>query len=664
MTYNAALPLVRYNNESAVGFPQLQSPWDLEQGHWYEPDPYNHPRRPLHIRRLQDDQVKCERNLGWSIEYATAFIVNHLDPAHSPDAAATLKRICTRASQLARDGRGVDVAYDLFNQLNQCLFADRLRDAVYMEIGPMGPDISGATFTHGHGPNPRVKRVTIMLNSDVHGRARGKEVIASLIHHMIHAYFLIACGPQTEEEVEYGRLSHGLAFAKVSRTIKNLTIARGGRPILRLGFGHVLSPRNHYYDEYHDHTGSEQFKIEKEDWYQSYCPAHVLSLPVGDMDKWYNAACAPLLDLPKAIRENKVLIFNKRNELEKVPRGKATPSNSSLEFLIDKKSASVLVPKKLFEDFLSIKAAFDKKKSRYMDIKLDKVPKDAFMTLLELLHTGSYSPDLAAVMGEGRMGGPPVIKGVRSGGKEYLGTDVRMWNLGVELGFDEVKSVAMDRLRAQCACYEDPVEVLRDVYKEKDPEPEMRQYVKEFLMRAPMPEGAYDGALGVGAAALTMGMGMAAANGASALAGTPNLWKLQQELCFRERFLDLMDQCGALHIDVLKAEEMLAAQGRTPSPPSRYGVGVVGPYSPPAPALLPTALSNPLSLSMGMGVGMGMSVPGLPVAGVPLPVAPRPLTIPWTGLSAGSALDEYERVREIQEERALAAQMSAMEMLY
>jgi hypothetical protein len=531
------------------------------------------------------------------------------------------------------------VAYDFFSQLNQCLFVEKLKDAVYLEVGPMGPDISGATFTHGHGPNPRVKRVTIMLNSDIHERARGREIIASLVHHMIHAYFLIVCGPQTEAEVEYGRLSHGLAFSKVSRTIKNLTIARGGRPILRLGFGHVLSPRNHYYDEYHDHTGSEQLKIEKEDWYHSYCPAHVLSLPVGDTDKWYNAACAPLVDLPKVIRENKVLIFNKRNELEKVSRGKAAPSSSSFEFLIEKKSASVLVPKKLFDDFLSIKAAFDKKKSRYMEIKPDKVPKDTFMSFLELIHTGRYSPDLAAVMGEGRLGGPPIIKGIRNGGRGYLRADVRMWNLGVELGFDEVKSVAMERLRAQCLCYEDPVEVLRDIYKKKDPDPEMRHFVKEFLIRSPAPDAPYDGALGA-TAALSL-----SANGGTAL-GTPNLWKLQQELCFREKFLDLMDQCGALHIDVLKAEEMLAAQGRTPSPPSRYGV--VGPYSPPPPALMPTTLS--------LGMGMGMSMAGMPVAG--MPVAPRPLGIGWTGLGAGTAFDEYARANQIMQERELAERIS------
>jgi hypothetical protein len=57
---------------------------------------------PAATSRLQDPHLKCDRNLGWSIDWAVAFIVDHLNK--KTDAAESLRGIRIKAAQLERDG--------------------------------------------------------------------------------------------------------------------------------------------------------------------------------------------------------------------------------------------------------------------------------------------------------------------------------------------------------------------------------------------------------------------------------------------------------------------------------------------------------------------------------------------------------------------------------
>jgi hypothetical protein len=203
-----------------------------------EPEPYSnryssHIPRPLPIPRLYDERHKCGRHLGWSIDWAVAFLVNHLS---SSDVGEDLRRLRLQAETLFKEIGSGDVASRIFKRLNQILFSGHLKNAVYLNAANLGMYVSGATYTHGHGPNVGVKRISIFLNSVLLQRARSRDIIAALIHQMIHAYFLVACGPQDEKEEGYGRLAHGLHFGKVMNTIKKLSSAQG-KP-LPLGFAH------------------------------------------------------------------------------------------------------------------------------------------------------------------------------------------------------------------------------------------------------------------------------------------------------------------------------------------------------------------------------------------------------------------------------------------
>lgn len=106
------------------------------------------------------------------------------------------------------------------------MFAGKFKDAVFLEFKGACPDVSGATYIPGYHPNLRVTRIAIVPNSDNHKEAILDQIFVSLFHHMIHAYFLIACGPQHCDEPKGGkRLRYGNHSSKIMYTIKNLSAA-------------------------------------------------------------------------------------------------------------------------------------------------------------------------------------------------------------------------------------------------------------------------------------------------------------------------------------------------------------------------------------------------------------------------------------------------------
>ncbi|KAF2106235.1 hypothetical protein BDV96DRAFT_654942 [Lophiotrema nucula] len=571
MTYTANLSLIPFSDRGYPGF--QRSP------HFESDLYYNHPTYPRGhsnspVARLKNERLRCERNLGWSIDFATAFLVNHLSPDHSPDAAHILKSIRKKAQQVFDQGRGQDVPYLAFSKLDDVLFAGHLGGAVYLDLRSLGHDVSGATYTHGRGPDPRVKRISIVLNNNVLQQAQPRDIVANLIHHMIHAFFLVACGPEEEKEVGYGRLSHGMHFGKVANTIKKLSAVHG-KP-LPLGFSRYLYGHS-YYDEYHPRRENRHSSR----WYRSNCHSDVPSIPEPDIEDFYEGICAPLLDLPEPVQKAQVLIYNERRHcLEEVHRASdlATPSADSVEFLFEEKP--VQVPRSKVEHYMCVNKAFDRAKGRYLEVP-DGFSKDTFLTLLELLHTDTYSPDIRPVTACGKSG-PPVIKSYQSDSLPYLLTDIHVFKLANEMRFDDVKAIALDRLRCQVATHEDPIIVLKALYDGGEPDPDLRDWARKFLLKTPSDD-----------------MWASAHRRTLPSLEPPNLVKLQKDYMLRERFYALIPRFGALESDVRQAEESLLRGGRlSPGPYGMYAVP--GPMSPPPPTM---GFGHPYGMPSALGIG-------------------------------------------------------------
>lgn len=500
--------------------------------------------------RLQDSHLTCDRNLKWSIDWAVAFIVDHLEKR--PEAAESLRSIRIRAATLEREGLAKDVPYRIFNKLDEALFAGYLRNAVYLDSTNLGPDVSGATYTHSWGPDPEVKRISIILNSDVLEYARARDIVAILIHHMTHAYFLVACGPQKENEVDYGRLGHSYHFGKVISTIKKVS-ATHGKELTTLNLGHSLGGLQSYEDGYYypRRRPSKDESDNKEKWYCSHCHFNVYEIPDSDIEKWYNKVCKPMVDQPsKSIRSAEVQIYNdRRHELETKPRGRLLSSAKSVEFIF--KDKPVLVDGKKVDAFLAVRRAFENKKSRFLKIDSD-VSEKTFHRFLELIHTGTYRPDpatlAAAAAGLGILRkGPPIIKPSGATTEAWLLTDVQFAKMGALMKFDECKAYALSRMNAYGIMTEDPIDVLRALYSVYEPDTPLKEWARKFLVATPTPSPTSSDYMGTRS---------------THAPEPPNLLKLDSETGpYRARLHDAMDSSGALENDVRKAWQELRNAG-------------------------------------------------------------------------------------------------------
>jgi hypothetical protein len=507
-------------------------------------------RRPLSsvAVRLQDPFLRCDRDLGWNIDWAVAFIVDRLEQNWA-DAAEKLKSVRIRAATLERDGLVQEIPYRVFNKLDEVLFAGHLKNAVFLDISSLGTDVSGATYTHRLGPNPDVKRISIILNVDALEYAKAKDVVAVLIHHMIHAYLLVACGGQKEDEVDYGRLDHGVHFGKIMLTIKKLSAVHG-RELSPLNYGHG-SPNVRYVggDYYSSRRREVVAREDRERWYCSHCHSTVQGPSDSEVQKWYEKVCKPLFDQPKCVREPEVQTYNeRRHELETRRRARLKSSAKSVEFMY--KDKPVLVNGDKIEEFLSVVKAFDKAGSRFLKVHKE-VSEETFVRFLEFIHTGSYRPDprpfAAAAAGLGiERRGPPIIKPQATDTEACVLTDVQFAKLSTLMGFDDCKSYALDRMNAYGILNEDPVTILKEIYKGYEPDSDLKDWARNFLIRAPN----------------TSNPEYHTASISHTTIEPPNLLKLEsQQSSHRMRFLDAIDSSGALENDVNKARAELKAAG-------------------------------------------------------------------------------------------------------
>ncbi|KAK3045237.1 hypothetical protein LTS18_014260, partial [Coniosporium uncinatum] len=155
---------------------------------------YDIPLRDL-CRLLRPDPAAVK----WDIDYATAFLVNHLTNMAN-EAAKLLSN--TRVDNPQTHNKA-HLPSQIRVPFNGVLFAGKLNKHMLMEWSHLGPEVSGRTSATG-----------IELNIDLHfGNALRDQVLASLIHQMIHAYFLTVCSEPPDSDDP--RLTHGNHFGKI-----------------------------------------------------------------------------------------------------------------------------------------------------------------------------------------------------------------------------------------------------------------------------------------------------------------------------------------------------------------------------------------------------------------------------------------------------------------
>lgn len=630
MMFDPTEKLALYNNYVFDDYDLVQSrsfPSSTERGPYFARESFEDQHRPsMYIARLQDPSIECDKNLGWNIDWAVASFVDRLESSH---AAELFRDVRIRTATLESEGLAEEIPFRIFNKLDEALSNGHLRNAVFLTIDTLGFGVSGATYTHSYEPHSGVNRVSIVLNSDAIRPARARDLVAILIHHMIHAYFLVACGPQKEDEVDYGRLSHGVHFGKILLAVKKLSAVHGNE-LTSLDYSHRSVEDRYFADQYYgSRNRATSNRNDKKQWYCSHCHSSVETLSEKEVEKWYSKVCTPMFDQPKIVRLPEVLYYNdRRHELDTERRARLPSSAQSVEFIL--KDKVVLVERKKLDALMSIRRTFDQAQSRFLE--LDKAVSEAtFRRFLEFIHTGRYPPDptsfSAASEGLRMRKGPPIIKAQTVFTEAPLLADVQLVNLCSLMGFEECKAYALSRMDAYGITFEDPVAIFKEIYHRHKPDSDLEAWARRFLVQTPStPSIEYYSALFI--------------------PEPPNLIKLEsQSGPYGSRFLDAVDTSSALENDVNKARAELKAMGLYNSP------------------WLPSHTSSSLLIAdRGQNLSPHAVALGFPR---PLPLllgnSPRSLS-PWS-ISAGLSgianistlelqrLTELERLRELDKLR-------------
>ena len=109
-----------------------------------------------------------------------------------------------------------------FPSLDKYLFRGVLKNNVSVRLTSELPsNIHGSTSALGSFGS----QIVISLNSNLVREPTRLPLLASLIHHMSHAYLLVCCGfGDSEGESERHDLKHGLAFSSILHTIQDLLV--------------------------------------------------------------------------------------------------------------------------------------------------------------------------------------------------------------------------------------------------------------------------------------------------------------------------------------------------------------------------------------------------------------------------------------------------------
>lgn len=168
------------------------------------------------IKVLKDKSLNSQPHLGLTEVIATKLAIEALNKYERKHASLLVPQM--------REDYLKELPYMVFDEIDKELFRGVLQKNVYLRWGSLPPYVHGKTSSAGY----KNKRVTIELNKVlIQKRAPPGLVLASLIHHMAHAYFLVCCGPRKEgSDTGKDAIGHGLGFSSLVHKIKDVFLPR------------------------------------------------------------------------------------------------------------------------------------------------------------------------------------------------------------------------------------------------------------------------------------------------------------------------------------------------------------------------------------------------------------------------------------------------------
>lgn len=428
------------------------------------------------VRSLRDPTRERKGDLGWNLDYATAYCYRHLN-GNRPD-------IITAIDTARKLWVHPKTPFLMFNCLDKALFQNKLKDMVHLKWVRMCGGSPGSTSV----PSKEIPRICIRLNRTEFedGRATIDDMLDVLIHQMIHAYFLVCCGAAPIETKNDDRLLDGVHFAVLLRTIDEISVCcREGRLDL------VVYAR----DRNQGPCGaggyeSRRLAAARQAPYISMDPRDsTIATPPADgrshcthdnsrftkaqVKNWQVVEYAKCIELGMDEKGDIVHDFTEGRNFEEVARLKGDPSHTYVELLWDE--YRVMAPRKKVLAFQSLRKPALKDEKH--EIKVPECKFMVFRCLYDFIQHSFYAgndsiPWTSSSTARRKGKGPPKLRDVRTKKEDPDGlgviTHVRVFKTAERLKFVELQEYALARLWDMQSSYDDPIIALKEVYNDDD----------------------------------------------------------------------------------------------------------------------------------------------------------------------------------------------------
>ncbi|GAB7357983.1 hypothetical protein MBLNU230_g0150t1 [Neophaeotheca triangularis] len=556
---------------------------------------------------IREGEEKHAGDLGWSLEFATAWCYRHLlgNQSEVADMIDTARQI------VGDEVRGREPEM-IFDGLDKALFGGKLEGMVRLRWKLIASSTPGITSVPGvNGP-----RICIQLNKAPFEDGVGdvEELLDAMIHQMIHAFFLVCCGAQPKDAKQDGRLLDGLHFGVILLTIKDISrrCKLGALPL-------VFYSRNRRNVERQRNLQARLNGAPRRDLTpsfvaldtkstaigpppadgQSHCSHENASITRAQIKNWQVQSYSVAIDLAMDDRGDEINDLGADKKLHPIKRVNGPPSDDYIEAIWG--GSRIMFLRKKAMQFPSLKKAIEK--DRKKELKIPDCSMDLLCCLWDYIsHQHYFDPDKPSMKEVdqtdlGRLPGPPTIRPIREDSAwrdsrqrrdEYEDdpkTHIEVYKLAEDLKFDELQGYALYRLYKMHQTSKNPIEALKELYKSKPIASDLHKWARKFLAKG-FPKDQYGRPF--------RGAGM----------NKCNLNTLQE--CYRSEFEDLFNKCEAFKDDCVHVRNELLVgaagldrnqeyvQGFPPQPAAQFDHWCWDPYDrdmtpPPMPANYLTA---------------------------------------------------------------------------
>lgn len=502
----------RYRRD-AVAFPTPRR--DVYYPHLYPNQrylPYHLPEREARedrpwrkvdaISDFLDDKIAYSGDLGWTLDYATAWCYRHLIGSQ-PEVADAIDHVRELETVSPK------TPYYIFDYLDKAIFGGKLQDMVYLRWRCQSTCSTGTTSA----PNVEgIPRICMELNMTPFedDEAGIDDLLEALIHQMIHAYFLVCCGAQKKGDHQDGRLMDGLHFGVILLTIKDISKQCVDGPLDLIFHAYKrrqyegrlpLIPASHLVNHRTPASKNKNSYISLDPRGsavgpaaadgQTHCMHDNRKISWQQIKNWQVETYARAIDLHIDLKGIEIWDLDADGVLIQHSRLHVDPSTTYVELLWDDKR--IMVPRAKCMMFPSLERPITK--LGQFDLMIPRCDFATFKCVDDFIQLENYRTSDYDLVRKGSrvLKGPPVYipqddTSPPSGSLPSIIANIKVFKAAESMKFDEMQHHAMEKLWSAEMTGDDPIDAFvilynDDEHSKKPIHSELHKWARKFMVK-------------------------------------------------------------------------------------------------------------------------------------------------------------------------------------